>query len=201
MSSLRPHFWTHQEINGNQRGDGGTSVWTSDYWTSIGFLVEGMTLLRTVVSGFFSVGVTWDPAGSVPFSDALSSVSFDFMVYVQDDASGVITPPEPTNTFVDSHLVWRSCFTQTSQAYVQGVGDGALWTATFSPPMGPASESKARRGPVLPPDGSMYAMWLLQSGYTADLAAFTAGYSVGGTAWNWQVAGQISVDQLWEGTA
>jgi hypothetical protein len=46
--------------------------------------------------------------------------------------------------------------------------------------------------------GQVQFLWWIQSPYAATLDAFTTGYSVGGVVFDWVLAGQISVDQLWD---
>lgn len=198
MPSDRIKFWTHQEMNGSQKGDGGNSLWTLDYWTSGGFISPGSTLLRTQVTGYFTLGVIWDPADTPPFSDVLASSSIDFAVYV-DTENPSPGPPTPLNDNAsDTHIVWRETFKCVSTSTVQPFATGQMYSGLWVPQGGELDKSLARRGPADVDGGQVQFLWWIQSPYAATLDAFTTGYSVGGVVFDWVLAGQISVDQLWD---
>lgn len=198
MASDRLKFWTHQEVNGSQTGAGDNSVWTLDYWTSGGLILAGQTLLRTDVSGYFTLGVVWDPAGEPPFSDALASCSIDFAVYVDPLHPAPGPPPPLSDSASDYHIVWRQTFKCVSTSTVQPFASGQMYSGLFVPQGGDLDKSLARRGPAGADGGQVQFLWWIQSTYAASLSAFTTGYSVGGRSWQWVLGGQISVDQLWD---
>lgn len=201
MPSVRTKFWNHQVVNGSQRGDGGNCVWTQDHFTSVGDILVGNTLLRTIVSGYFDVGISWNPAGSIPFSDVLSSVEVTFGVYCDTTSSVLTDPPVLTDTSREQQYVWMNTLAKGPTTSVDGVGNGRLAVARFELPQGPLSESYARRGPAIGTVSQLWLNWRIWSKYATTAADFIAGYSVGGVAWNWMLGGSITVDSLFEGPA
>lgn len=200
MPRSRPTTWTHQTVHDQQRGNGDVCILDTDYWVTGGLIGVGWTLLRTVVSGWFSMGVIWDPAGASPFADAVDATSFEFGVWLNTASSTISPPPPMTDTSTDQNLVWRSNALLQSSVYLPNWDAGnAAMLGRWVLPQGRASESFARRVTAGPDFGEVYFEWNLFNRYVADNTVWQNGYSPSGsTLWSFMLACSITVDQLWE---
>jgi hypothetical protein len=198
LSSLRIKFWTHQETNGAKSKTGEAAIWVNQYSARIADVNAGATLLRTIVTGWFTIGLHYNPNSEIPPADVIGSTSIDLAVL--DDPTGSLagTPSRLNDVARDIRTVWQANLACTSQNLIQGVGNGVLWVGNYVIPQSSLGESFAKRGPHTVSGANSYLLWNLQSVYALNEAAFKNQYNVAPHVWDWEVSGQVSVDQLWD---
>lgn len=201
MPSARPKFWARQTLRSSIKGDGGTDILHESYWTTGNFWPAGATLLRTHVTGDLSIGVIWDPAGTPPPGDFISSNVFSFNVLMDKGNSTPTAPTRPDSTSVDALTVWKGQFNLQSSAFGQPFSNGAMWMGHWQAPSSHLAIAETERGPAGSPNGITYFTWLLEGEYAINEAAYLDTYTVGGRVLNWVVSANITIDQLFLGAA
>lgn len=203
MPSARQKIWTHQSINGSQRGNGDVCVLDQQLWTTGGLIGVGWTLLRTVVQGYISFGAVWNPAGAAPHANAVDGTGFEFGVWLNTMSSTISAPPPLSDAGRDPGLVWLGNAIKTGATYLPNWdGGNAAYIAHYELPQGRASESYARRLTPGPDFGEVYFQWRFDNEYINTLTDLINGWPSGGPyQWSWTMGFGITIDQLWDQAA